>query len=92
VTSAAPFSAPLASYRLLVVVARLTVTSPIRLVLVWWINKLPSLVARMCRIVPTPDGIAQLWKRSVFGSNRTSASGRRRDSLYQMMSLTTVIA
>ena len=48
------------SYRLLVVVARLIVTRPIRFVLVWWISRLPSAVARMCRIVPTPDGIAQL--------------------------------
>src|SRR6185503_16634933 len=46
----------------------------------------------MWRMMPTPDGIAQLWNFSVFGSNRTSASGRCPDSLYQMMSSITSIA
>src|SRR5688572_9143425 len=46
----------------------------------------------MCRMIPTPDGIAQLWNFSVFGSNRTSASGRCPDSLYQMTSSITSIA
>src|SRR5919109_1705207 len=39
-----------------------------------------------------PEGIAQLWNRSVLGSNRTSASGLCADSLYQMISFTTVMA
>src|SRR5919106_5474126 len=39
-----------------------------------------------------PEGIAQLWNRSVLGSNRTSASGLWPDSLYQMISFTTVMA
>src|SRR4029434_10441557 len=39
-----------------------------------------------------PEGIAQLWNRSVLCSNRTSASGLWPDSLYQMISFTTVMA
>src|SRR5512134_2722552 len=54
--------------------------------------RLPSGVFRIWRMMPTPDGIAQLWNFSVFGSNRTSASGRWFDSLYQMMSSTTSMA
>src|SRR5512145_3015676 len=68
------------------------VTRPTRFELLWWITRLPSGVARMWRMIPTPDGIAQLWNFSVFGSNRTSASGRCPDSLYQTMSLTTARA
>src|SRR5262245_40271520 len=46
----------------------------------------------MWRMMPTPDGIAQLWNFSVFGSKRTSASGRCHDSLYQMTSSITSMA
>jgi hypothetical protein len=56
------------------------ISIPIRLVLVWLIVMFPSGVFRMCRMMPTPDGIAQRWNFSVFGSKRSSASGRRPDS------------
>jgi hypothetical protein len=49
----------------------------------------------MCRMMPAwtpPDGIGQLWKFSVLGSKRTSASGRWPDSLYQTMPSTTAMA
>ena len=49
----------------------------------WWIKRFPSRVGRMCLTMPAwtpPDGIAQLWKVSVAGSKRTSASGRTPDS------------
>src|SRR5919106_2331476 len=39
-----------------------------------------------------PEGMAQLWNRSVAGSNRTSASGRCPDSLYQTIPSTTAMA
>ena len=68
------------------------IARPIRLVLVWWMARLPSGVLRMWRMMPTPEGIAQLWNRSVFGSKRTSASGRWPDSLYQTMSSITSMA
>ena len=42
--------------------------------------------------MPTPEGMAQLWNFSVFGSKRTSVSGLMPDSLYQTMSSTTAIA
>ena len=35
----------------------------------------------MWRMMPTPDGIAQLWNFSVFGSNRTSARASGPDAL-----------
>src|SRR5690242_5226073 len=68
------------------------VTRPTRFELLWWMTMLPSGVARMWRMMPTPEGTAQLWNFSVFGSNRTSASGRLPDSLYQTMSSTTTSA
>src|SRR5215510_16356985 len=66
-----------------------------RLVLLWWISRLPSRVPRPCRHMPAkifPDGIAQLWNVSVLGSKRTSGSGRTPDSLYQTMPFITTMA
>jgi hypothetical protein len=39
------------------------------------------------RTTPPPEGIAQDWNDSVFGSKRTSVFGVTADSLYQTMSL-----
>ena len=66
-----------------------------RLVALWWMSRLPSRVGRMWRMMPAwtfPDGIAQLWNVSVFGSNRTSVSGRIADSLYHTAPLATARA
>jgi gamma-glutamyltranspeptidase / glutathione hydrolase len=66
-----------------------------RLVLLWWISRLPSRVGRMWRTMPawtSPDGMAQLWNVSVAGSKRTRASGRWPDSLYQTMPSITAMA
>ncbi len=67
-------------------------TRPTRFELVWWIRRLPSLVTQKFRMMPTPEGIVQLWNFSVFGSNRTRASGLIPDSLYQITSLMTAKA
>src|SRR5919199_6214798 len=48
--------------------------------------RLPSRVTDTLRTTPPPDGIAQVWNFSVFGSNRTTVFGFTPDSLYQMTS------
>src|SRR5262245_16211412 len=53
---------------------------------------LPWAVASKWRSTPPPDGIANVWNFSVFGSNRTIVFGRTPDSLYQMMSPICVMA
>src|SRR5918912_71707 len=49
--------------------------------------RLPSRVTDTLRTTPPPDGIAQVWNFSVFGSKRTIVFGFTPDSLYQTTSL-----
>src|SRR6266566_2496819 len=48
--------------------------------------RLPSRVTETLRTTPPPEGIAQVWNFSVFGSKRTIVFGFTPDSLYQMTS------
>ena len=48
--------------------------------------RFPSRVTDTLRTTPPPDGIAQVWNFSVFGSKRTRVFGLTPDSLYQMTS------
>jgi hypothetical protein len=52
---------------------------------------LPSRVAIMLRTTPPPEGIAQVWNFSVFGSKRTRVLGLTPDSLYQTTSFSPTI-
>src|SRR5207247_6808090 len=53
--------------------------------------RFPSRVTDTLRTTPPPEGMAQVWNFSVFGSKRTIVFGFTPDSLYQMTSCIEVI-